>query len=397
MSRLIVFIVVFIALTALATLALYDNGRLALIWGDYVVEMSGTLAVALILALIGISYVVFRLAGWVWHLPRRLRQRRAMKRLAKAEAGLGTGLMAEEHGDWQQAERALIKSACYSDNGVMYYLAAARMAHNQGAYERRDRYLAEARKLYPQDYATIDLVEARLLKKKQPEKALAILQALVEEGIDAPAVLAEYARLLAQMAQWRLLRDLLPRLKRRKALDQASLARLEAQMWGGLLNQAEDTAALDNLWHAIPRSLRQQSDLVAAYVARKQALGESAGLAALLEKALKKHWDDRLVYLYGLLSDEAPMDRLKTVQKWLKVHADDPVLLLTAGRLACAASLWAQAEDYLRRSLTVKPTLETFHTLARCLEKAGEHEQAALTYQAAVEVLAQEAPKQLSS
>lgn len=390
MPRLILFVLVFIGLTALATLALYDNGRLALVWGDYVVEMSATLAVALVLVLIGLSYVLMRLVGWLWHLPKRLRQRRAIKRLAKAEAGLGAGLMAEEHGDWQQAERALIKSARYSDNGVMYYLAAARMAHNQGAFERRDSYLKEARELYPQDYATIDLVRARLLKEKDPAQALAILQALVEEGVDTPAVLAEYAQLLAQLGHWRPLRELLPRLKRRKALDQKALTDLETRMWVGLLSEADDRTALNNLWHAVPRSLRLAPAIVAAYVARKQALGETEGLAPVLEKALKEHWDMRLMYLYGFLVDEDPMARLKTVQKWLKTHADDPVLLLIAGRLACRAKLWAQAEDYLRQSLQLKPTLETFQTLARCLDEAGEHEQAALTYQAAVEALAKQ-------
>lgn len=393
MGRIVTVLLVFVGLTALATLALYDNGRLALVWGDWVVEMSATLAVALLIALLVAAYVLTRLAVWLWTFPRRWRERRAQKRLARAEAGMGQGLMAVEHGDWRAAERALIKSARYSDNGVMYYLAAARMAHNQGARERRDRYLAEAREKYPQDYVTIALVEARLRRDEAPEEARALLQALVDEGVDTPAVLAEYADLLAKQQDWATLRALLPKLKRRKAMDRDALHQLEARMWAGLLQQAEDREALENIWGYLDSRWWRDPRVLAAYVTRRRELGDETGLAHLIEKALRRHWDTRLAYLYGLIDDGPAFERLRKVQKWLRQHGNDPVLLLTAGRLACQAQLWAQAQDYLRQSLRLKPAAETFATLARCYEREGEHEQAALTWQAGLEALGgQDAP-----
>ncbi len=198
MKRLLLWTLLFLLITGITTLALYDNGRLSLVWGDYVIETSGTLAVALVAMLVLAAYGVFRLLGWLWRLPRTLRTRRQYKRLLRAEAGMGKGLLAGEHGDWRSAERALVKAAKLADNGVMYYLAAARMAHNQGAYDRRDRYLKEAREKYPDDFVTIALVEARLLADAAPEKALALLESLVEDGQATSAVWAEYAQLLAR-------------------------------------------------------------------------------------------------------------------------------------------------------------------------------------------------------
>jgi len=394
MKRLLWVAILFVALTALATLALYDNGRLALVWGDWVMEMSATLAVALILGLLVAGFSMIQLVRWLWRLPQRLRQRRALKRLARAEAGVGAGLLAGEHGDWKRAERMLIKSARYSDKGVMNYLAAARMAHNQGAFERRDRYLAEAREFYPDQYATIALVEARLRRQQEPDKALAILQALVEQGEDTPAVLAEYADLLAERGHWAALRALIPRLEKARALDKAVLEDLKRRMWVGLLRQAETLEALENVWHYLDSRWWRDPAVLAAYVEKRLALGgDQAGLAALIEKALKKQWDERLAYLYGLVEDGPAFERLKVAEKWLKKHPKDPVVLLTAGRLACRAQLWGQAQAYLREALSLKPSLEGFATLARCLQAEGDDTQAALTYQAAVEALA---PKSLT-
>ncbi|HIQ39552.1 MAG TPA: heme biosynthesis protein HemY, partial [Sulfurivirga caldicuralii] len=384
-------VILFVALTALATLALYDNGRLALVWGDWVVEMSATMAVALVLGVLVVGFIGIQLVLWLWRLPHRWRERRALKRLARAEAGVGAGLLAGEHGDWKRAERMLIKSARYSDQGVMNYLAAARMAHNQGAFQRRDRYLAEARERYPEQYATIALVEARLRRQQAPDQALAILQALMEQGEDTPAVLAEYADLLAEQGHWAALRELMPKLEKSRALDKDALKALQRRMWIGLLHQAETLEALENIWHYLDAQWWRDPEVLATYVERRLALGgDQAGLAALIEQALKKHWDARLVYLYGLVEEGPAFERLKVVEKWLKKHPKDAVVLLTAGRLACRAQLWGQAQAYLREALNLKPSLEGFATLARCLQAEGDDTQAALTYQAAVEALAPE-------
>lgn len=387
MKRLLLWTLLFLLITGATTLALYDNGRLSLVWGDYVIETSGTLALVLVGVLVLLAYGVFRLLGWLWRLPRTLRERRQYKRLLRAEAGMGKGLLAGEHGDWRSAERALIKAAKLADNGVMYYLAAARMAHNQGAKERRDRYLKEAREKYPDDFVTIALVEARLLADEAPEKALALLESLVEDGRATAAVWAEYSQLLARQGRWARLREILPQVKRSKALPAEVLEGLERRMWRHLLAEADSAEALNALWHLLERRWRQDPEVLAAYVARQLTFGETPQLAGLIEKALKKHWDPRLVYLYGQLREGPAFDRLKRAEKWLRHHGDDPVLLATLGRLACQAQLWGQAQDYLRRALVLRPDLDTFRALAQCLEAAGEADQAALVYKDALAAL----------
>ncbi len=112
--------------------------------------------------------------------------------------------------------------------------------------------------------------------------------------------------------------------------------------------------------------------------------GKEQGLAELIAKSLSKQWDDRLAYQYGRIELGPAYERLKKAEKWLSNQPDNPVLLLTLGRLACMSQLWGQARHYFQESLKLQPELETFHALAKCYESEGLETQAALTYKEAI-------------
>ena len=63
---------------------------------------------------------------------------------------------------------------------------------------------------------------------------------------------------------------------------------------------------------------------------------------------------------------------------------ENPVLLLTLGRLACQSQLWGLGQSYLKESLKLQPQVETFHSLAQCYEAEGKDSQAAITYKEAI-------------
>ncbi|MEA1988002.1 MAG: heme biosynthesis protein HemY, partial [Pseudomonadota bacterium] len=96
-------------------------------------------------------------------------------------------------------------------------------------------------------------------------------------------------------------------------------------------------------------------------------------------------WNDRLVYQYGRLTLGPAFERLKVAEKWRTTQGDEnPVLLLTLGRLACKSQLWALGQGYLKQSLKLRTEVETFHALAQCYEAEGKENQAALTYKEAI-------------
>lgn len=384
MSKVIKWSLFLLLATALATLALNDNGQVAMVWGDWVLETSLTFAFALILIGFGAIYGLVRLVINVWHFPRYWRNRRQMKRYNKAENALAKGMIALEYGDWQVAEKQLIKTAKQSEAGLIHYLSAAKMAQNQGATERRNQYLSEARKRFPSDYVVIGLVESRLLADDQPQMAQVILAELIEQNPKNKALMAEYAHLLVKQQAWTVLESVLPQVRKIHALDKVEIQRLETRLIAAKVAKAADSNALADLWQTLSARTQLHPDVLAEFVEQKMGWGEEQGLADLIVRSLSKTWSDRLVYQYGRIELGPAFDRFKRAEKWLKIHPENAVLLLTLGRLACMSQFWGAARGYFQQSLALQPEVETFHALAQCYEAEGLDSQAAVTYKEAV-------------
>ncbi len=384
MKQVVVWALVFGVSTVLATLMLHDTGYLSMVWGDWVIETSLSFALAAGVVAFLVIYAVVRVLLNVWRFPRFWRKHRKIKRYTKAENAMAKGMIALEYGDWQRAERQLIKSAKHSEAGLVHYLSAAKMADNQHAYNRRDQYLAQARVEFPQDYVTIGLVEARLLSDKQPEVALTILEALHEQHPKQQTVLMEYSRLLRELNQWEMLEALMPELKRSRSVARDEYSEIENQLWAGKLASATNEETLDALWEQLNNRQKLMPQILAEYVEQRIGWQQEVGLADWIEKGLKKQWNDRLVYQYGRLTLGPAFERLKKAEPWLKQQPENPVLLLTLGRLACRSQLWGLGQSYLKKSLSLRAEIETFHALAQCYEAEGEDRQAALTYKEAI-------------
>lgn len=384
MSKILKWSLFLLIATGLTSLALYDNGQVSMVWNDWVIETSLSFALAFIVVVFGSLYLFMRLLINIWHFPAYWRNRRQLKRYNKAETSISKGLIALEYGDWQLAEKQLIKMAKQSDAGLIHYLTAAKMAHNQGALARREQYLSEARKRFPQDYATIGLVESRLLVEEQPDMALVILAELHEQNPKNRPILSEYVQLLEKQKHWHTLEGLLGQIKKIRALNRSSLQALELRLIAGKVAKAENLDALDVLWKSLSAKQQLMPVILAEFVEQRMGWGKEQGLAELIVKSVSKQWDDRLVYQYGRIELGPAFERLKRAEKWLKAHDENPVLLLTLGRLACMSQLWGQAKHFFQQSLKCQPELETFHALAKCYEAEGLETQAALTYKEAI-------------
>jgi len=384
MKLIFVWASVILASSGLATLMLYDNGHVAMVWDDWVIETSLSFALAAVLVGFILIYLAVRLLLNIWHFPHYWRNRRRIKRYNKSETAMARGMIALEYGDWQKAEKQLIKSAKNSEAGLVHFLSAAKMAHNQQAYKRREQYLTQARAEYPEEYVTIGLVEARLLADKQPEVSLTILETLHDQQPRQQTVLNEYALRLRELKQWDTLEALMPKLKRSRAVNRVEYAQIEEQLWAGKLASATREEELDALWKALSTRQKLKPEILAEYVEQRLGWQQEVGLEQWIEKSLKKGWNDRLIYQYGRLTLGPAFERLKKAEKWQKFQDDNAILLLTLGRLACQSQLWGLGQSYLKRSLSLHAEIETFHALAQCYEAEGEESQAALIYKEAI-------------
>lgn len=384
MRLILIWAIVFLVGTGLATLLLYDNGQVSMVWNDWVIETSLSFLVVVVVMTFISGYFLIRLFLNLWQLPVFWRRSRRLRQYSKAENSMAKGMIALEYGDWQTAEKQLIKSAKQSEAGLVHYLSAAKMAHNQKAYNRRDQYLQQAREDYAADYVTIGLVEARLLSEEQPEVALSILETLHEQHPKHITVLAEYTLALRQLGLWERVEALLPVIKKTRAIDKVELLALEQSLLAGKLATAMDEETLDVLWAQLSSRQKLIPQILVEYVEQRIGRGQEVGLALLIEKALKREWNDRLIYQYGRLTLGPAFERLKKAETWLKGQENNPVLLLSLGRLACRSQLWGRGQSHLQESLKIRPEVETYHALAQCYEAEGKDNQAALTYKEAI-------------
>ena len=306
MKILLLAVVALLGSVWLTHLVMQDPGYLFLSYGDWTVETS--LAVALIL--LALAYLTLRfsihLASRLLTAPARLRawEHRTSKR--RARRALLRGLMDLAEGNWQGAERNLMRFVSHAEMPLLNYLSAARAAQQLGAYERRDHYLTLAHQSMPVAEVAVGLTQAELqLAHQQYEQALATLTHLRRLAPRHTYVLRLLRTLYERLGDWQDLLGLLPELRRLRLGDTAELEDLQLKIQRGLLVQKAsrgDTAALTAHWDSLPRSLRLRPAMVEVYSASLVERGELESAERLLHACLGECWSPALVERYGELA-----------------------------------------------------------------------------------------------
>lgn len=294
------------------------------------------------------------------------------------------GMLDLAEGRWARAQRQLTRAAQADSQPLMFYLGAARAANKLGQHEQSDALLEQALNRQPQAELAIALTHAELQRSRgDMDAALDTLQAMHERHPGHHLVLRQLQRLYLQRQDWSALLGLLPELRKEKALPAAELDELERETWrgrlgeAGLAGQGQGETALQPLtqaWQQLSAPLRQEPELIAAYVEQLRRLGAQEEAEEVLRSALKRGYDSRLARFYGVLRGADPARQLQTAELWLKQHPQDPALLLTLGRLCLQNQLWGKARDYFESSLKLERHPETCAELARLLAQLGELE-----------------------
>ncbi len=374
----------FLLLTLLAAVivagALHvDTGYVLLAWHDTSVEMSlGTLVVLVLFVFFGL-YLLTTLVIKLWTFPRRIREALERRRELRARRASIRGLIDLAEGRWADSEHNLMRHAVDSKVPLITYIAAARAAQMQGAHERRDTYLRRAYEQVPAAHLAVLLTQAELqIGHRQYEHALATLRHLQELDPNHAYGLKLLARLYKKLGDWMPLRALIPRLREFRAMPRAEIDRLEAHAVCALLERldAKSGAQATVLWSEMPRRLRNDSNVVRAYVQALVKIGNYSTAESIARDALKSDWDEELVVLYGLARGEDPIRQLARVEDWLVEKGESAALLLTAGRLCVVAKLWGKARSYLESSIVLGGRPEAYEELGKLLKSLGEPEHA---------------------
>lgn len=331
----------------------------------------------------GIDFTIYRWRNW-------LRWRRKYKSYNKTNRGLVELL----EGHWRSAEYYLLEGVAQSDAPLINYLAAAKAAQEQSAYDRRDNYLKKAHDFAPQAEVAIGLTQAQLqFEQGQLEQALATLDHLRTAAPKHGFVLKLLEKVYVRLADWNALIKLLPSLRKAKLITEDQLQKFEENTYLEILNNAAhknvNLLGIQQIWQSMPKKLQKNPNLIVSYVKLLLPYPEMANeLEELINKVLKKTWNKELVRLYGLLVTQDPKKQLAYAEGWQKQYGNQAVLFLTLGRLDMRCQLWGKARNHFEESLKLEACPETYMEYGKLLEQLGEMGSAVESYRAGLILVA---------
>ncbi len=357
-------------------------------------------AVSLIMGFF-VLYIFFRSLGWLFRLPSQIKNRGKNINFNRSQEALIAGLVDSAEGNWEKAEKVLIKHASHSGAPLIHYLTAARAAQSRGAYDKRDEYLKNAAIHAPGSDVAIGLTQAELhLSEKQFEQALTTLTRLHSIDPTHANVLKLLHQAYQQAGDWEGIRKLIPSLNTNKVLMEAEIKLLETETFSKLLKQAAErgsVAEIEALWAEMPDYIRNMKGVSAIYFAAMIDAGAGAKIEGGLSRALSTTWDQTLVVLFGNVQSIDVARQLETAEHWLPMHPRDAVFLTVLGKLSMKCGDNQKAATYLTKSISIEPTVPAYQLFGDLLFAQGDKDRASECYKQGLELASSEIVSRIDS
>lgn len=354
-----------------------DPGYILIAYHFWTVEMPVWAGVLLLVLGFTLFYLLLRMLSVTGSIGSRWHAWLLRQRKRKAENRTTQGLLELFEGNWAPAENNLVRAAAGSQTPLLNYLAAAYAAQEQYAYDRRDGYLRLAHQTTPDAEVAVGLIQARMqLSHRQSDAALVSLKQVLVFAPKQQQALQMLKDLCLQTHDWTQLAELLPRLRKAKAVTAAETEVLQRAIYQHELTelvQKSELSLLQAYWQTLPKDLHSDMDFLKIYIPAVIA-EHTIDVEKILRDALKKQWDNQLIKWYGFARGKDAAKQLAAAEIWLKQYPDNPILLNTVARLCLHNQLWGKARSYLEYSLQLLPQAETYLLLADLLNQLNEKE-----------------------
>jgi len=384
MRQLIVILIIFLGSIFLGLKIAEDPGFAFFSYKNWSMEMPLWFAILMGIAFFLIFYFIIKFCDSVDLSLYRFRNWLRLRRKYKSYSKTNRGLIELIEGNYRGAENYLLEGIPQSDAPLINYLAAAKAAHERGAFDKRDMYLRKAHDAAPHADIAIGLLQAQLLfEQGQLEQVLATLNHLRSIAPKHKVVLKLLERVYVHLGDWAALLTLLPLLRKTKVIDQTQVENFEKRIYCELLNAVENKNEKEvrAAWDTIPRKYQRDPSVIYCYAKQLIRYSDAAPeLEVLIAKAVKKAWNKDLIKLYGQLETEQAAKQFAKAESWSKTYVNQATLLLTLGRLAMRSQLWGKARSYYEASLRLETNPETFVEYGKLLEMLGEPEAAMQSY-----------------
>ena len=379
-------IVIIIAMFWLASFILSHAETVTITWGTLGnVKIDSTdLLIYLVIAFIVFYFMVW-LVKSIFTLRRNLRKYKQARLSSKAGQELAQGLVQFTSGHWVKSEALLLRNVEYAETPLLNYLAAARAAHMQENYDRRDEYLKKASEKGDDAKVAVAVSQADMqLASHQVEQARATLVHLLELSPNHPYANKLLAKVYYQQEDWKNLFALLPNLKKQNVLKDSDSKKFEALALKGVFQSAalkEQPTELHNLWKKLPTEIKGTPQAVLYYSNALISSGDYKLSEKIVLNALNKNWDARLIEHFGKIEHAKLNKSIQQAEKWLEENDNSPELLLCLARLYRSNKLWGKSSYFYESALNMAPNTEAYLEFAELLTQLKDQENAVLCYQ----------------
>jgi HemY protein len=373
---------------AIALFARHSTGYVVIVAAPYRVELSLNMLVFIVFAGYFAFYFATRLASSLIAIPAKVRAYRLERQRSRLRQSLNDALLAFFQGRYASAEKSAAAALTGDETKGIAAIIAARSAHELGRFSEREQFLDHAKSAEPGvDQARLTTLADLLVSQGRHAEALLVLKdlsardsrnlRLLRLKLQAEQALRNWDEVLATVSALVKLGGLGP--------EEAASARRAAHL-GNLNRKAQDANALSAYWKQLPNEMRVDPAVAATASRYHLALGGNTEAQAIIEQALEREWSSSLVALYGDAAGSDALPQIERAEKWLRVHARDPALLLALGKLCMRQGLWGKAQSYIEASLALEPTHDGHMTLAALMEQLGKPQEAVAHFRRSAEL-----------
>jgi HemY protein len=380
MIRLIVFLVIAVGLSLVATWFADHPGRVSLVWQGVQVETSVAVVVVAVLLFAVIVVILFELLRLLRRAPRQFGHRRRQRRTDRGYQALARGLVAAAAGDvaaTKTLNRRAEKLLDHAPSTLLLSAQSAQLAGDDGAARQKFRQMLQ----HPEtEFLGLRGLLAQAIKDRDTVSALQLAKRAYLRRPSTPWVLSTLFDLQTQAGLWTEALSTVEDMARNKQIDRPTATRRRAILHH---QQAAEQRKLGHAHEALrlARKAHKLLPSLAPLAVQASELAEQTNQPRLARKVIEAGWraepHPELARAYlAQAAGQPPAERLKLAERLHQLAPDQVQADLVVAEQAIAAQEWRTARSALERARKRAPTASVYRLLAEVEQAEGDGEKA---------------------
>jgi HemY protein len=390
MLKLILFVIVAAAIAWVGAWLADHPGNVVIDWLDWRIETSLSVLLVATLLLCAATILVFEAGRWLFGLPRRVRERRALARILDGYRALTTGLVAAAAGDPAMARYYARRAGrLLGESDPSLHLLEAQRAQLEGDEEQALRQFQAMLKTPETELLGLRGLLAHAVKAGDYADALELARRAYRRNPTTPWVLVTLFDLLTRLGEWQEALQVLIQMADLKLVPRDVARRRRAILYMMLAEGAERSERPDEALRHLKRAFQLVPGFAPVAV-RLARFAVGSGRPRLARRVLERSWkieahpDVARAYL-GLFSNRTRAEQLRAARRLQALKPFEPLAHVLVAEAEMAAGGFEAARRALIRAEQLGASSRVFLVRAELERLAGAAEETVREWRARAE------------